>query len=320
MTRLIKPSFILTTALAVSLATANSGRAENAPVTCGTSIAHSFLGVDESRGQLIHIDQRNPAQNWVIKLPVKSRDYQLIGQNKILLSGNDGYFVYDLGTRAQVKAVHNSRLAGSASAIRLRNGDTLVACNQNGITVCRVAPDDSVSAVAQFPQLSHLRLMRLSPQGTMLFGAGVKDAPEANLVVEADMTGKVLTQIPVKGAKHVYEINRLSNGNLFVSAGYGHFLAEIQPSGTVVKRIDPPASTADAQYLFFSGFQQLKNGDTVVCNWTGHGAGDSAKGPQLLEFDAAGKVVWTWHDAQQAGTFHGVIVLDEIDPATVDLH
>jgi len=327
MTLLIpKLNFILGVAFAAGLAIASPGRTETAPGASGTSagpnlplIQHCFLGVDESRGQLIHIDQRNPGQNWVIKLPVKSRDCQLIGQNRILLSGADGYYIYDLGTRAQIKAVHDPRLAGSASAIRLRNGDTLVGCNQKGITICRVAPDDNVSVVANFPQFSNMRLMRLSPQGTLLFGAATKEFPDASLVIEADMSGKALSQTSVSGAKHIYQIVRLSNGNSFISTGYGHFLAEIDPSGKVVKRIEPPASTAETVYRFFSGFQLLKSGNTLVCNWTGHGANDSAKGPQLLEFDSAGKMVWTWHDAAVAGTLHGVILLDESDPVAGEL-
>ena len=166
---------------------------------------------------------------------------------------------------------------------------------------------------AAFPSLSAMRLMRISPAGTLLLGAN------GNFVVEADMTGKVLRQFPLPApAKHVYQVLRLPNGNLLASSGYGHFLAELDPAGNVVKRIDPPASTRENLYHFFAGFQLLKNGNIVQCNWIGHGAQDSAKGVQLLEFDPAGNVVWTWHDAQMAGSIHGIIVLDDLDTSVLN--
>jgi hypothetical protein len=62
-----------------------------------------------------------------------------------------------------------------------------------------------------------------------------------------------------------------------------------------------------------SQFQTLKNGHLVVATWTGHGANDSEKGQQVVEFDSNGHVVWTWHDPKLAGSIHGVIILDDLD-------
>jgi hypothetical protein len=76
-----------------------------------------------------------------------------------------------------------------------------------------------------------------------------------------------------------------------------------------------PARYRDYQLIFFAGFQVLKNGHLVVSNWTGHGANDSVKGHQVLEFDADGRLLWSWHDPALAGSIHGVIVLDDLDPS-----
>ena len=275
------------------------------------TIKHRFLAVDESRGQLLLVDEANPALNWALKLPVKSRDYQLIGANRILLSGADGYLVYDLGTRALVKEVHDKQFAGTASARRLSNGHTVLGCNQAGLTFFELGPDDALLKTARFPGLNTLRLMRHSPSGTMLFGAN------GHFIVEADMTGKILAQISVTG-KHVYQVLRLPNGNLLAATGYGHQLVEVDSSGKVLKQIEGPALPAGQIWHFFSGYQILKSGNILQCHWTGHGAQDSTKGPQLVEFDPAGKMVWSWHDAQAAGTVHGVIVLDGIDPGVLN--
>ena len=271
-----------------------------------TVIKHRFLAVDESRGQLLCVDQVNPAQSWTLKLPIKCRDSQLIGHNQILLNAEDGYYIYDLATRAMVKEFHNPAYKGTQSIHRFANGHTLLVCNQKGIALYELDANDALVKNAQFPSLSNTRLARITPSGTVLFGAN------NNLLVETDLDGKILHQFPFPApAKHIYQAVQLPNGHLLAAAGYGHFLAELDSAGTIVKRIDSPASTPDNDYHFFAGFQVLKNGNIVQCNWTGHGAQDSAKGVQLVEFNPEGKPVWTWHDSTAAGSLHGVIVLDE---------
>lgn len=46
---------------------------------------------------------------------------------------------------------------------------------------------------------------------------------------------------------------------------------------------------------------------------TCHGATDSKKGWQIIEFDRAGKVVWKWYDPDLAGALNNVIVVDNLD-------
>ena len=274
------------------------------------SIKHRFLAIDESRSQLLLVDERNPSAGWSLKLPVKSRDYQLIGKNQILLSGNDGYLIYDLQTRTLTKDLHDPRYKGSASVRRLRDGRTVIGCNQNGLTFYELGADDAVLNTLKFPELSTLRIMRLSPTGTMLFGANEHQA------VEATLQGKILLRVDIPRAKHVYQVLRLPGGNLIAATGYGHFLAEIDASGKVVRELASPAALPGGGVChFYSGFQILKNGNIVQCNWTGHGAQDSTKGPQLIELDTAGKLVWSWHDPALAGTIHGVLVLDDLNAA-----
>ena len=69
------------------------------------------------------------------------------------------------------------------------------------------------------------------------------------------------------------------------------------------------------KWMAFTGFQVLPNGNAVVTTWNGHGAEDSRKGPQIVEFDKEGKIVWQWHDPERAGSILGVIVLDALDTA-----
>ena len=277
------------------------------------AVEHRFLAVDESRAQLHLVDQRNTNQSWTLKLPERCRDYQLIGNNELLLSSTTGYYIYSLATRALVKQLHDKRFDGAASVRRLADGRTLLGCNQNGITLFELGPDDAVLRTAKFPELNTLRLMRLTPTGTLLFGAN------GNLVIEADLDGKIVGRFTLpEPAKHIYQILRLPNGNLLAAAGYGHFLAEIDVAGKIAKRIDGSSQPPETHPHFWCGYQVLKNGNIVMCNWTGHDASDSTKAPQLIEFDPAGKLVWSWHNPTLAGTIHGVVVLDDLDTTVLN--
>jgi len=68
-------------------------------------INHRFLALDESRGQMLYVDQSDASKGWTLKLPVKHRDLQLVGGNRVLLSPPDGYREYDLADRRLVKEV-----------------------------------------------------------------------------------------------------------------------------------------------------------------------------------------------------------------------
>lgn len=274
-------------------------------------IKHRFLAADESRGQLLYVDQFDPSQNWTLKTPEKHRDLQLIGGGKLLTNTDSGYREYDLKTRQGVKEVKQDFLSGSTSVQRLADGRTIVGCNQsNAITFRELDASDKQLRTCTFPQLNSLRLFRLSPRGTLLFGAMEGNASK---VIEADLQGTILRNLTLPDARHNYQVLELPNKNLVVADGYGAAIEELDPTGKPVRKLGGKPGPPGLLMYFFAGMQVLKTGNIVISNWTGHGAKDSDKAPQLLEFDKDGKLVWQWHDPQRAGTIHGVIVLDGLD-------
>lgn len=273
-------------------------------------IKHRLLVVDESRGQLHYVNQNDPSKDWTLKLPERYRDIQLLDGGKILMSTMSGYQEFDMKTRKSLKEVKNPLFEGSAAVRRLRDGGTVIGCNQKNMLVFyEMNKRDEVVTSATFPTLNTLRLFRFSPRGTLLFGAN------GDQVVEADLKGRILRSIKLEGSRHIYQVNEKPNGNLLAASGYGGEVVEMDPKGTVVKRVGGKPFPQGIVYNFFAGMQVLKNGNIVVCNWTGHGAEDSKLAPQLIEFSPDGKIVWKWHDPKRSGTAHGIIVLD--DPGVV---
>ena len=286
-----------------------------AAVGCGqqlraAEIRHRFLAVDESRGQLVYVDQTDASKNWTLELPVKHRDLQLVGANRVLLSTPDGYREYDLADRQLVKEVKGH--PGGMSARRMRDGRTILACNARGVTVYEFDARDQVLRQANF-QVASTRVVRLTPRGTLLFGSG-------NQVFEGDLAGKLLHTFSLPEGAWAYQSLQLPSGHWLVAGGYHTQMYELDAEGKVVRTVGgQPAEEAKSLGLhLFAGFQVLKNGDIVVANWTGHGAQDSSKGVQIVQYNSTGQLVWKWHDPVRAGSINGVIVFDDLDPAVLN--
>ena len=278
-------------------------------------IRHKLLVDDESRFQLLYLDQEAPENDWVIKAGEKvtpgacDRDMQLIGGNRLLAAQppTGGFREYDLKTREIVRQVTDARYAGSMTAVRMPDGRTLLGCEQENVRIYILDADGKETKRLDFPQYKGIRLMRRTARDTFLFGAN------HDRLVEIDIEGKVVKELHIPGANYIYHAVGLPSGGYMIGTGYSGFLAELDAEGKIVKKWGGNPAPEGLRYFLFCQFQILKNGHIVVATWTGHAPEDSYKGQQLVEFDAEGKVVWTWHDPKLAGSVHGVIVLDDLD-------
>ena len=126
--------------------------------------------------------------------------------------------------------------------------------------------------------------------------------------------GKIVREIPHKNA---FGGIRLPNGNTLLSTGDAHRIVEIDKDGNVaweIKENDLPGNPL----RFIAGMQRLPNGNTVVCNWGGHG--HVGQQPQIFEVTPDKKVVGVIYDFGQFGTITSVsIVAVEGDPAKFEV-
>jgi uncharacterized protein (UPF0248 family) len=130
------------------------------------------------------------------------------------------------------------------------------------------------------------------------------------VVREYDKTGRVVREIPVEMA---FGGIRLADGNTLIAAGDAHRVVEVDKDGKVVweiKENDLPGNPL----RFIAGLQRLPNGNTVVCNWGGHGF--VGQQPQIFEVTRDKKVVGEVYDFNQFGTIGGVLLLDVEGDAT----
>ncbi|MDR0520633.1 MAG: hypothetical protein LBH00_02140 [Planctomycetaceae bacterium] len=293
-----------------------------AAVSADDPIKHKMLLLDESRKQIVYVDQYEPANNWIsLSADGALWDAQLIGDHKILVAVTDkgGYREYNIGDlkkapaeRKPVREVTAAKYKSTQSAIRFPDGRTVIAVNagKNSIFYVFNKNGEEINAI-KHSGIQGVRLVRRSPHDTLLVG------DRTGRAWEIDLDGKEIRCVDVPGShrKYIYQVKELPNGHWLAATGYDCRILEIDKENKTVRTLGGNPAPEGLTYIFFSKFQVLPNGHIVVATWTGHGAEDSRKGQQLVQFDKEGKVVWQWHDPALAGSLNGVIILDDLDTA-----
>ncbi len=272
--------------------------------------------VDRSQRQLLVRDEGNSAvhyvsladasKNWHASVPV-GRDLQLIGGKRFLIGTENGYQERNLSDGSL--ALEVKTFAGTLDAHRLRNGNTLLVGvdfhGGKGIVLVEVTASGDVARQLQYAG-NYARMVRAAGDGHFLVAADER-------VFEGDAQGKVVWEATAQGhdEPHVWEALRLASGDVLVSAGYA---ASLQIFGADQKLKRTITGGDGVKPHFFADVQVMPGGSFVVANWQGHGTGLGGNGLQVVEYDAEGKLIWSWkQDASFVSSIQQLVVLDGLD-------
>jgi hypothetical protein len=276
-------------------------------------IQHEFIAIDEGHATLLHINERDQSKNWLVPIgQPAARDLQLIGSGKILVGHHHGYSEFDIALGRITKEFKS--LQGVTAARRQLNGHTIIAGSDipgtKGVAILELDAHDREVHRAVFPG-DYVRLVRQTKRGTYLMSCNDR-------IREGSRDGQYLREFPVAGFFHAWKSLRLPNENLLVTAGYGAFVVELDRHGNVIRKFGGKGDVPEkVRPFFYAMFQLLSNGNIVLANWQGHGSGFGNSGVQLLEFNPAGEIVWSWSKAELISSLQGVLVLDGLDPSRI---
>jgi hypothetical protein len=124
-------------------------------------------------------------------------------------------------------------------------------------------------------------------------------------VEELNDDGKPLRSIPVPG--DVHDALLLPNGHLVVTCGDGHKVVELNEQLQVVWELNEN-DVAGNPLRLMAGLQRLPNGNTIFCNYLGHG--HVGEQPHFFELTPEKKVVWSFADHAHFKTINQIQVLD----------
>lgn len=116
--------------------------------------------------------------------------------------------------------------------------------------------------------------------------------PAGELVRKVDVGGNPFTVEQVKGDIYM------------VAGGDKHILQQVNiKTGEILKTYE--STDIEGTSLFFvAGLVSQPNGNLYICNWQGHSKG--AVGPQFIEINGAGEMVWSIDDNETFGRISGV--------------
>lgn len=271
---------------------------------------YKVIVADEGNSKVHYINLANPSEKWSIA--TSNRDLQLIGNDRLMVSVGDGYAEYNVKTGAQIKKITTG--SGVQSVFRLSEKYTYIGSDGSPASVKIVDSTGKEIKKINFAVNASIRIVRPTSKGTFLVGGKV-----AGIMNECDSTGAVKWEANAGGEP--YMALRLPNGNTMISSGYGKQMVLVGKDAKIIRQFPTAADINGSDFWtkakpnFFGGFQILKNGNIVVANWEGHGAGNGNTGYQLIEIDSGlTKVISYWkQDASLVSSLHGVLVLDSLD-------
>ncbi len=283
--------------------------AQPAPDPVQTGPGHLFACTDYTAGKVFLVSEEGRVL-W-------SYDSGTCNDLWVLPNGNL-LFNTGKGVREVNRAKETVFSFESASEIfacqRLANGNTFIG-ECNGGRLLEVEPSGKIAA--------ELRLLPQGADGGHVYMRNARKLENghylvahygAQKVVEYDVQGAVLREMAAPGGPH--SAIRLDNGNTLIACGDLQGAAtvfEVDPAGATVWSVGPK-ELPGIELRFMSGLHRLRNGNTVMSNWLGHG--HLGTGPHLIEVSPDKKVVWTFQDHRTMKTISSVQILDAAeDPA-----
>jgi hypothetical protein len=266
-------------------------------------VRHNFACTDYSQGKVFLVSAGGKVE-W--SYPAAScNDLWVLPNGNLLF--NTGHGVREVTRANQVVFDYQSRSEIYACQ-RLTNGNTFIGeCNAGRLL--EVQPSGRIA-----------KEIRLLPEGKdgghaymrnarQLVNGGYLVAHYGEQVVrEYDADGKVLRSIPAPGGPH--SVVRLPNDHTLITCGDmpgGPRVFEVDVSGKTVWEVKGD-ELPSISLKFIAGVHRLPNGNTVICNWLGHG--QFGKAPHLVEITRDKQVVWTFGDHVTMRTVSSIQVLD----------
>ena len=265
------------------------------------AVRHSFLCCDNGLGKVFVVSAEGKIE-WEYPVPVGQDVWRL---------PNGNYLLSHIGGAQEVtpdKQVVWEYKAPAGTEVHtcqpLPNGDVLV----GELGPCRLVEVDRQGQVRKEIKVqtsttdTHLqfRIARKLATGNYLVACTGE-----RVVREFDGDGKVVRTIPTPGDPFIGL--RLPNGNTLIGCGDGHKLIEVDPEGKTVWQLDEN-ELPGIPLRFVAGVQRLPNGNTVVCNWGGHG--HVGEQPLVVEITPDKHVIWQVADYQRFRTISNIQLLD----------
>ena len=274
---------------------------------------------DESRARLHYYDSADEKAGYFVDVKKPVWDLKKVGDMTYRTVCDGGFQVTDMKSRKVVdEFTYKDFVPWSASAVcDLPDGGFLVSMNpQSGpdhrkaIRVYEFAKDRALRRIVRFEGFFNARSMKRLADGTL-----VLTHEHGFLLGQLPTSGEkgiVLKDFPQPKGRNLFDVIPTLDGGWLAGTGYGAELVRFRPNGEVAEifRGGQKNRKEGKEDVFYGQPLEIANGHIYQANWTGHGADDSKKGWQVLEFNCGRGVDWYLDDPVRFGSISGIDVLE----------
>ncbi len=256
------------------------------------------------------VDKATKQIEWTYQLPegAECNSVDILSDGKILFSYKNGARIInrDGKTVWDYNAIPEHAEVQTAKA--LPAGGFLIAVCGTPVQVIEFDTNGKLTKSVSYPLAvpnphAQFRQVVKSRSGTYLIPVLADGS-----IHEIDATGKLLKTYPTGGTP--FSVDELENRNLLVSGGDGHFFAEIdRESGKILKKTGTD-SVSQVRMEFVAQVKRLPNGNTLVCDWLGHGK-EASQTPQVFELDPENRLVWSFENKAEVKYISAVCPFSE---------
>ena len=292
-----RPLLLLTLVAAAIYPIARSQAAPPPRMTLNRAVALADYG-----GSKVHIVDASGKTVWQYDIP-HPQDIWVLPNGNLLFSYLHG--VREVNRSKETVWDYQVPKSSEVHACQPLPGGNVLVAESGPMRLLEVDRDGKVVKTVQLTTTEEhthrqMRGVRKLANGHYLVGQYCE-----NVLREYDENGKILNEVK---QPQIYVGIPLPNGGVLRACGDAHTLIETDAAGKVVWRVnenDLPGNPL----RFVAGLFRLKNGNTIICNWGGHG--HVGEQPQVVEITRDKKVVGEIYDFKRFGTISGVYVLDE---------
>lgn len=279
--------------------------------------ARRFVLADESRQRLHYYDASDPAKCFAIPGERPMWDLKKVGDGRYRAVVNNGFLVFDLKERKVVDSFRHPQLHIVTAVCDLPDGGFVASVNPQKapdkgkvVLLYRFSAARELVAVYRCEGFFYARSLEWDRDGKTLLLSWEKGFARVRMP-EKGTTCEVVGDFRQPKGRNLFDVVPTRKGSGYVAGcGYGGGLVHFDANGKPESSWFVPERDGKKS-LFYAQVKEMPDGRVYMAHWTGHGARDSFKGWQVVEFSPTGEVLWHLDDPERLGSVSGIDVLGD---------
>ncbi len=275
-----------------------------------------FVLADESRPRIHYWDSADSNACFSIQGERPMWDLKKVGDMRYRAVCKKGFMVFDLRERKVVDEFRHPSLDEVTAVCDMPEGGFVASVNpQSGpdkgkvVLLRRFSATRELVATYRCEGFFYARSLQWDRDGKTLLLSWEKGFARIRLPKEGNVC-EVAGDFRQPKGRNLFDVMPTLAGDGYIAGcGYRGGLVRFDKDGKAKSVWFVPEQDGCVSF-FYAQTHEMPDGHIYMAHWTGHGANDSTKGWQVVEFDGEGRVTWRLHDPIRFGSISGIDVLE----------